>query len=207
MKPFKEFITETKGRSLHAFDMDDTLFSHDNDKLRVHVKDENGNRVESLTNQEYNSHKLKPEHSYDYSDFKSSRVFQSSARPIRKMIAKLKAIHNNGGNVEILTARADMDDQPAFAKHLNKFGIDIGKIHVRRAGNLDMPSTGAAKAQVVSDLIKKHGYTKVHLYDDHHGNLEHFLRLKEKHPDVTFHAHHIHHDPETGHVTVTTKVV
>lgn len=210
MYSFKTYIIEMKdpkSKTLHAFDMDETLFAHDHDKLKVHVNDPTGKRVSSLTNQEYNRYTLPSGHSFDYSDFKSSSVFQKSARPIRKMIGKLKGIHKNNKNVEILTARSDLDDQPAFAKHMKKFGIDIGQIHVRRAGNLSIPNTGAAKAEVVSGLIKKHGYTKIHLYDDHPGNLEHFLKLKEQHPTVQFHAHHIQHDPSTGHVTVTTKVV
>jgi hypothetical protein len=52
--------------------------------------------------------------------------------------------------------------------------------------------------------VKKHGYKKVHLYDDSHANLKHFKKLKDDHPDVEFHAHHVSHDPETGHVKVTT---
>jgi len=58
---FKEFIVEQKkdptSNTLHSFDLDDTLFHH-GDNLRVHVNDPNGNRVQTLTNQEFNTHKL-----------------------------------------------------------------------------------------------------------------------------------------------------
>lgn len=209
MISFKTFIVEKKdpdSDTLHAFDMDETLFAHDNNKLRIHVLDHMGNRVRSLTNQEFNRHSLPENHKYDFSEFRSSEKFGQTAKPIRKMIAKMKAIHKNNKNVEILTARADLDDQPKFARHMKKFGIDIGEIHVRRAGNVGAKSSGEGKAIVMDQLIKKNGYKKVHLYDDHPDNLKHFLNLNKKHPDVEFHAHHVEHDPETGLVKVTTTV-
>jgi hydroxymethylpyrimidine pyrophosphatase-like HAD family hydrolase len=206
MLKFSQFITEAAPKqdsnSLHAFDMDETLFAHDHNKLRVHVNDQHGRRVRSLTNQEFNSHQLPPGHDYDFSEFKSSDVFTHSAKPIRKMIAKLKAIKNNGGKTAIVTARSDLDDQPKFAKYMGKYGIDIGDTHVYRSGNI--PGKPAeTKAAVISGLIQKFGHKKVHLYDDSIDNLNGFLKLKKEHPDVEFHAHHVQHDPETGNVTVT----
>ena len=206
MIKFNQFIVEVNEKptsnSLHAFDMDETLFAHDHNKLRVHVTDPMGNRVRSLTNQEFNSHQLPPGHRYDFGEFKSSDVFTQSAKPIRKMIAKLKAIKNNGGKTAIVTARADLDDQPKFAKYMGKYGIDIGDTHVYRAGNME-GKPADTKAAVISGLIHKDGHKKVHLYDDSIDNLNGFLKLKKEHPDVEFHAHHVQHDPETGNVTVT----
>lgn len=206
MLKFSNFIVEStskpESKTLHAFDMDETLFAHDHHKLRVHVVDSSGARVRTLTNQEFNTHQLPPGHRYDFGEFRSSDVFTKSAHPIRKMIAKLKAIQKNGGKTAIVTARSDLDDQPRFAHHMGKFGIDIGQTHVHRAGN--MPGKPAdTKATVISGLIQKHGYNKVHLYDDSVDNLNGFLKLKKQHPDVEFHAHHVQHDPETGNVTVT----
>ena len=207
MLRFNQFIVEKKdpeSNTLHAFDIDETLFAHDHNKLRVHVNDENGNRVRSLTNQEFNNHQLEPGHRYDFSEFRSSDIFQQSASPIHKMIAKLKAIHRNNKNVEMLTARGDLDDQPKFAKHMRKFGIDIDKdIHVRRAGNLQGMKPADSKAKVISDLIKKHGYKKINLYDDSLDNIKGMLKLKNEHPDVEFHGHHVQHNPETGKVKLT----
>jgi hypothetical protein len=207
MLRFNQFIVEKKdpdSDTLHAFDIDETLFAHDHNKLRVHVTDSSGNRVRSLTNQEFNNHQLEPGHRYDFSEFRSSETFTKSASPIRKMIAKLKAIHRNNKNVEMLTARSDLDDQPKFARHMRKFGIDIDKdIHVRRAGNLQGMKPAESKAKVISDLIKKHGYRKINLYDDSIDNINGMLKLKKEHPDVEFHGHHVQHDPETGEVKIT----
>jgi hypothetical protein len=208
MFSFKEFIVEDSTaqspKTLHAFDMDETLFAHDHHILRVHVVDRHGRRVRSLTNQEFNTHNLPPDHKYDFSEFRSSEVFGKSAKPIRSMLAKMKAIHKNGGKVEILTARSDLDDKDRFAHHMRKYGIDIDKIHVRRAGNIEGKKAAEAKKQVMHDLIAQHGYKKVHLYDDSHDNLEKFLSLKSKHKEVEFHAHHVQHNPETGEVKLTT---
>lgn len=204
---FSNFLSEEDNakKSKHYFDIDETLFAHDHSKLRVHVKDPSGNRVRTLTNQEFNSHQLPEGHSYDFSEFRSSDVFGQSAKPIRSMIAKMKAIKNNGGNVEMLTARADLDDKNKFAAHMKKYGIDItpgSGIHVRRAGN--MPGKPAdTKAAHVSDAIQREGLSEVHLYDDSIDNINGLLKLKSKHPDVTFHGHHVQHDPETGGVNIT----
>ena len=207
MIKFGQFITEAATKkesknSLSCFDMDETLFAHDHHKLRVHVLDPYGNRVRTLTNQEFNTHQLPAGHRYDFGEFRSSDIFTQSAKPIRKMIAKLKAIKNNGGKTAIVTARADLDDQPKFARHMGKYGIDIGDTHVYRAGN--MPGKPAdTKAAVISGIIDKFGHNKVHLYDDSVDNLNGFMKLKKQYPDVAFHAHHVQHDPETGNVTVT----
>lgn len=216
MIKFKEYLAEAttaptkdrKSKTLHAYDMDETLFHHDHSKVKVHVIDEHGKRVHSLTNQEFNDHKLKPGHKYDFSDFKSTHVFKQSAHPIRKMIKKLKDTHKKNKNVEIVTARSDMDDKPGFMRALKHHGIDPKKIRVRRTGNdKNATSPGDSKRRALHHLIKKHGYTEVHLYDDSEHNLNHFLSLKHDHPNVTLHAHHVQHDPETGKVKIKTRTL
>jgi hypothetical protein len=202
---FNEFIVEKTNASKHYFDIDETFFAHDHSKLRVHVKDPTGKRVRTLTNQEFNSHQLSPNHSYDFSEFRSSDVFSKTASPIRKMIAKMKAMKNNGANVEMLTARADLDDKNKFGAHMKKYGIDItpgSGIHVRRAGNM-AGKPADTKAAHITDAIQKEGLKEVHLYDDSIDNIKGMLKLKKQFPDVTFHGHHVQHDPETGNVNIT----
>ena len=60
-----------------------------------------------------------------------------------------------------------MDDQPAFAKHLSKYGINInpgekgeGHVHVHRTGNLEGSDVGAKKRDTLQGLAQKHGYKK-----------------------------------------------
>jgi hypothetical protein len=215
MIKFNQFIAEERQKkdekTLHAFDMDEVLFHHDHSKLKIHVKDKHGKTIHSLNNQEFNDHKLHPDHHYDFSEFRSSKVFKQTAKPIHHMIRKLKKIHHNGGKVEIVTARSDLDDKDAFLNGLKKHGIPAGKgegkVHVRRTGNdKEATSTGDSKRREISKQIHQHGYTKVHLYDDSEHNLNHFASLKQDHPHVELHAHHVLHDPETNKVHIKTKV-
>lgn len=177
---FEEYLEE-KARgtrpktTAHAYDMDETLFGHDHSKVNVHVHNEKGERVQSLSNQEFNTHKLPKGHSYNFDEFRSSEVFKKSAKPLKKMIKHLKNKQARGHDVHIVTARSDMDDQPAFAKHLSKYGINInpgeggkkeGHVHVHRTGNLSGSDVGVKKRDTLQDLSQKHGYKKIHMYDD-----------------------------------------
>lgn len=203
MKTFLQYITErdAPSRSIHYFDVDGTLSSTSKD-VKVHVKDKEGKTVQSLSHDEFNTHKLEPGHHYDFHEFQSSDKFK--VHPIRKMLAKMKAIHKNGGNAEILTARSDFDDKAKFAGEWGKVGVDIGKggVHVRRAGNMRGMKPHEAKAKIISDAIKRNGHKEVHLYDDSIDNINSMLALKKEHPGVTFHGHHVQHDEETGQTTV-----
>lgn len=204
MKSFLQYITEKDGpsRSIHYFDVDGTLSNTSKD-IKVHVKDPHGKTVKSLSHDEFNQHKLEPGHHYDFSDFRSSHKFK--VHPIRKILKKMKAIHKNGGNAEILTARSDFDDKHKFAQEWGKVGVNIGKggIHVRRSGNLKGMPPHHAKAKIISDAIRKNGHKEVHLYDDSMDNINSMLELKKHHPDVAFHGHHVQHDEKTGDTKVT----
>lgn len=208
-KTFSSLIVEENnhGSELHYYDLDDTLVHHDHDLLRVHVVDPAGKRVQTLTSSEYNTHQLPKDHKYDFREFKSSDVFGKSAKPIKQMIKKLQNLHKAGHKVEILTARQDLDDQKKFAHHMKKFGIDIDKIHVRRAGNLGAGNTAATKKKVILDALSGGKYKSVHLYDDSKENLEAFLTLKKKFKEIQFNAHHIDHNPKTSEVKIKTRML
>lgn len=197
MKTFKSFLTEG---GLHMFDIDDTLF-HTSDK--IHVKDKFGNTVQTLSNQEFNTHKLPKDHTYDFSEFRNADKFHKEGEPIHPMINKLKAIQKNvekktGSKVIINTARADFDKQSKFAKKFQKHGIDINKVHVERAGNIpgDEPPS-EKKAKVVKKYLDQHPYNHVTLYDDSKQNLSRLLKMKKEYPHVKFHAYHVQPDGTT----------
>lgn len=175
---FEEYLEEKargtrKKTTAHAYDMDETLFGHDHSKVKVHVHNEKGERVQSLSNQEFNTHKLPKGHSYNFDEFRSSEVFKKSAKPLKKMIKHLNRQKARGYDTHIVTARSDMDDQAAFAKHLSKYGINInpgekgeGHVHVHRTGNLPGSDVGVKKRDTLQGLAQKHGYKKIHMYDD-----------------------------------------
>lgn len=164
-----------KGK-VRAWDMDETLMRNDPKKIRVHVKDKEGKPVQSLTNQEFNVHKLDKDkgHSYDFGEFRSSEKFSKASTPNKSMIKKLKKQVRRGKPVHIVTARGSFDDQPKFAKHLRKHGIEIdpgkGKggrhVHVHRAGDMPGSDIGQKKVDIVKGLMKKHETSGAEMYDD-----------------------------------------
>ena len=186
--------------TLHAFDIDGTLM---HSTARVHVRrTSDGQRIESLSHSEFNNHELHPGQHYDFSEFRSAKQFDKE-KPIRPMLAKLKAIQNNiqntgRGRVILNTARSDFDDKHHFAKAWNKFGVDINKVHVERAGNIHTDETVPEKKnRVFMKHLDSGRYKEVHFYDDDKNNLKAFLKLKKKYPSINFHAHHAQPDGST----------
>lgn len=197
MKAFAEFLIEAAEHgTLHSFDVDETLFRTN---AKVHVMHGN-KKVASLSNAEYNTHKLKPGHHYDYSEFKDSKKFYDESHPIHRMLAKVKAIHNNIKDspyhkIIINTARSDMNDRGLYLAKFKKHGLPIHDIHVHRAGNdKSGGSVAEKKARVIDNQISKNGYKNVHVYDDSKENLDHALNLSKKHPNTMIHAWHVQHD-------------
>ena len=196
MLTFLQYLAEEQagGGSLHVFDIDETLFHTD---ARVHVKDKNGKIVQSLSNQEYNTHKLPPDHHYDYSEFKEADRFERTSHPIHRMIAKVRSIQRQIADdprhkIIFATARQDFDDKDKFLQFFRNHKIDIDKIHVHRVGNDPGPESPAEKkVKVVRNYINNEGYKKVRMYDDSTANLRAFNNMKKEYPGVKFTSHHV----------------
>lgn len=196
MITFKQYLDEdTKRGSLHVFDIDDTLF---HTTAKIHVKNSKGETVRTLSNSEFNDHKLPAGHRYDFREFRSAGKFAKESKPIVPMINKVKAIHKNivnkypNSKIIMNTARTDFNKKGKFLMTFHRHGIPIQHIHVHRAGNEPgATSTGEAKNQVLRRQLAAQPYKKVALYDDSHGNLQHFLKLKHEYPNTEFHAYHV----------------
>jgi len=189
MLKFKQYISEqTQGSGLTIFDIDDTLFKTNS---RVHVK-KDGKTVMKLSAAEFNEYKLKSGEEFDYHEFTSAQKFYQEARPIRKILNKLRGILRNikkrpGSKMIMLTARRNFDNKELFLKTFKKFGIDIDSIRIERAGNIKAkPET--AKKMIVNKYLKGDKFKRVRLFDDHVGNLKSFLKLQDKYPQVEFSA-------------------
>jgi hypothetical protein len=194
MKTFAQYLDEAakEGTGLHVFDVDDTLF-HTTARVKVMHGDR---QVDSLSNSEYNTHKLPAGHHYDFSEFRSAEKFDKESKPMTRMLNKMKAIHKNakktGSKVIVATARADFDNKDRFLHAFRKHGVDIDNIHVHRSGNDTSEGTVAEKkARAISRELTAGGHRRATLYDDSVQNLNHFLRLKDKHPNVEFKAYHV----------------
>lgn len=188
----EDYINES---NLHMFDVDDTLF---HTTAQIHVKNsKTGETVKTLSNSEFNTHTLPPNHHYDFQEFRNADKFHKESKPISKMIDKIKKVHKKvrgkeGSKVILNTARADFDNKEKFLDKFRQHGIDIDKIHVERAGNIPGDEHPAEKkAQVVRNHLARHDYKNVTLYDDNKSNLNRLLKMKREFPLVKFHAYHV----------------
>jgi hypothetical protein len=184
-------LIEAEGLGLTIFDIDDTLF-RTTAQIKV-VKD--GKIVRSLNNQEFNTYQLKPGESFDFGEFQNAEKFNKESIPIEPMIAKLKAIINNAGDSKIimLTARSDFDNKDLFLDTFRKYGIDMNKVHVHRAGNLG-GSPSQNKAVWIRKYLDTGKYARVRLYDDAMSNIKMFIGLQQEYPSIKFFPYFVTHE-------------
>ncbi len=192
MQIFSSFKLENLG-NLSVWDIDETLFQT---KAQVHVM-KDGKRVKSLSNKQYNTHKLKKGESYNFSEFKDAKLFDKTSVPIQRAIDKaaktLKAYANlPNSKVIVLTARSDFDDPNTFLNTFERYGLNMRNIHVHRAGNLGIPAAEAKKIYV-KQYLETGKFKSVSLFDDDARNLEVFLSLKKEYPKVKFVAYMANH--------------
>ena len=170
----EEYIEEKargtrKKTTVHAYDVDETLFGHGKKgkpNVQVHVKDASGKRVKSLSNQEFNTHKLDKGHSYDFSEFQSAKKFSQTASPNKKVIKDVKRKQARGQNVHIITARSKFDKPSEFQGHLKKHGVDVDKSKIHYTGGMQGGDVGEKKVKVANAVAKQSGAKSIHMYDD-----------------------------------------
>jgi hypothetical protein len=156
-------------RTVHAYDVDETLFGHGKKgkpNVQVHVKDSSGKRVKSLSNQEFNTHKLEKGHSYDFSEFQSAKKFKETSSPNKKVIKDIKRKQARGQNVHLITARSKFDKPSEFQGHLKKHGVDVDKSKIHYTGGMKGGDIGKKKVDVANAVAKQSGAKKIHMYDD-----------------------------------------
>lgn len=179
---------EIKPNKLVIFDIDDTLVKTDT-KVGV-VK--GGKTIKQLSSHDFTHYKLQPGESFDFGRFRDAREFFEKAKPILPMINRLKHDIATGNKVIMVTAREDFNDRDLFLDTFKRFGIDMSKVHVYRAGNIkDKLSTEEKKKIIIRKVLSGHDYTKAIMYDDAIPNLELFLTLKDDHPGVKFYAWYV----------------
>jgi len=179
---------EIQTNKLVIFDIDDTLV-HTQTKVHV-IKDDNV--VKSLNSHEFTHYKLRPGEKFDFGAFSDAREFFINAKPIIPMLNQLKNDIATGNKVVMVTARADFNDRELFLDTFRKYGVDMSKVHVYRAGNMQgKMQTEEKKKIIIRDLLDKGDYTKAIMYDDAVPNLDAFLSLHEEYPHTKFYAWHV----------------
>jgi len=198
LRQLKEEIHQ-KYSHLHVFDIDDTLF---HPTAKVNVVDNAGNKVKSLSSKEYAHHSthnlLKSTEKYDFTEFRNAKKFKQESNPIHSTLNLVKSLQKSPHNHIILnTARVNMDNKNTFLNTFKAHGLNMNKIHIIRAGNINAPvSSDMKKATVIRGYINKHKYKHVHMYDDDTKNLSTFKDLKHDYPNTNFYAHHVQHTGE-----------
>jgi len=157
-----------------------------------------GKVIADLDNVQFNNYKLKKGESFDYGEFKSAKVFNTTSTPIAKMINKAKAIIKNavksGSKVIAVTARGDMDDRDLFIATFKAQGLDMDKVYIERAGNIGLDSAAKNKEVVFRKYLEAGEYKRIRLFDDSVENLFALLSLRDEFPDVTFEAYRVKKD-------------
>jgi pyrimidine deaminase RibD-like protein len=187
--PESKPAAEPQGAALTVFDIDETLF-HTAAKINV-IKD--NKVVDSLDNQQFNNYQLKPGESFDFKQFRDAQLFHDTSVPIKKMWQRAQDTLSQigkrpGSRVIIVTARSDLDDKETFLDTFRKYGLDIDKMHVHRAGNLPIPAAAAKKA-IIGKYLESGQFTEVRLFDDAESNLRSFLELRKDYPQIKFAAY------------------
>jgi FMN phosphatase YigB (HAD superfamily) len=179
---------EIQSRKLVIFDIDDTLV-HTQTKVHV-VKD--GRVAKSLNSHDFTHYKLQPGEQFDFENFRNAHDFFHNSKPIIPMMNQLKSDISTGNKVVMVTARADFDDRELFLDTFRKYGVDMNKVHVYRAGNMSNKiQTEEKKKIIIRNLLNKGQYTKAIMYDDAVPNLESFVELKDEYPHTKFYAWHV----------------
>ena len=192
-------------RTVHAYDVDETLVGHGKKgktNVQVHVNDASGKRVKSLSNQEFNTHKLDKGHSYDFSEFRSAKKFGETSSANKKVIKDVKRKQARGQNVHIITARAKFDNPSEFQGHLKKKGVDVPINKIHYTGGMKGSDIGKKKVDVASGVAKQSGAKKIHMYDDAAKVHKAFEKEKQNNPTSTKIKTHLAKPNASGETTL-----
>jgi FMN phosphatase YigB (HAD superfamily) len=187
--------TEIQPRKLVIFDIDDTLV---HTQTKVHVV-QDGRVIKSLNSHDFTHYKLQSGQEFDFGAFRNAREFFHNSKPIIPMMNQLKQDIATGNKVVMVTARADFDDRELFLDTFRKYGVDMNKVHVYRAGNMaGKMQTEEKKKIIIRELLNSGRYTKAIMYDDAVPNLDAFLSLHKEYPHTKFYAWHVSLEGETS---------
>lgn len=148
-------IEENKeGKTLYAFDLDDTLITS---KSYVKVTHADGETSEMLPSQ-YATYKPQSGDKFDYSDFDSLNSPQVIAKNFSDFVKILKTLTGKGDKAIILTARQSevSEDVYDFLRDFGITGVDVYAVN---------SSDPQKKMDVLKDFASK-GYTRINFYDD-----------------------------------------
>lgn len=200
MSRLRNFLNELKSDYLYGltvFDIDETIART---FAKIKVIDKNtGQVVRELDNQQFNADVLGPEEEYDFSQFRSGKLFLETSIPIEKTVKRIKRMikmlkkNERKSRIIFLTARSSFPDKKNFLQWFKNQGIDVSNkdiLYIERSGDLSskLRSQGAplpieeVKKKIIVKYLKNGIYRRVRLVDDYTKNLDGFLTLADDMP-------------------------
>lgn len=175
-------VAGTESHKILLFDVDNTLIASD---IRVYVR-KNGEIVKKLDTAEYNTYKLQPGESFDYTEFKDEELLNKNS-VFLKYWDTLQREYHKGTHIGILTARSDQD---MFYRFFKNHGIDIKQELVFAISDPKIKLQGRTiedrKASAIKKLAKW-GYDTIVFFDDNIENLRTAKKLEDK-LDIKIHT-------------------
>lgn len=195
----------TPRKSIHLFDLDDTLIQT---SARVLVVGEGGRLLKSLSPAEFTGYRPAPGEAFDFREFSDLGILSRGiVVKYTKGIIDTIVRFGTRSHFGILTARSDKKLHAPFLIRLFRslFGIRLAKEHIfavsdlRFAGYKDRRversfstlSIAQRKALVIAEDLVERGFNDISFYDDSRENLESFKVLREAYPHVTYKPHFI----------------
>ena len=190
-------MLKKKIKTLNVWDIDDTLFKTD---ARVTIT-KDGKPVRVLSPGEFNTYQLKTGEKYDFSQFRSGKIFRDTAKPISNVLDKAKEIvskQTEDSKSIILTARSDFNDHKEFVQTFRDYGFPIDQVYIERAGNLARynPSVkpNITKGVILRKYINSGKFDRIRMWDDSEKNLDMLLKLGKMHPEIEMVAYLVNDD-------------
>lgn len=194
-------------RSIHLFDLDDTLIHTD---ARVLVRNPSGGLVRALTTAEFTGYRHGPDEMLDFTEFSDLGILSRGivVRYTRSIIDAILA-YGTRSEFGILTARSDKKLHAPFLIRLFRslFGVRLANEYIfavsdvrfseykDRIGDAGMPfsqlSVSQRKALVIAEDLVGRGFNDISFYDDSRANLDSFKVMRQAFPHVTYRPHFI----------------
>lgn len=178
---------KNKVRTLNVWDIDDTLFKTD---ARVTIT-KDGKPIKVLNPGEFNTYNLKQGEKFDFTQFRSGKIFRETAKPINNVLDKAKEIvskQNEDSKSIILTARSDFNDHKEFVQTFRDHGFPIDQVYIERAGNLARYNPAVkphiTKGVILRKYINTGNYDRIRMWDDSESNLKMLMKLGKLHPEI-----------------------
>lgn len=176
---FKTFLLEYKQENkCFIFDIDNTILTT-NAKIYVMSNDK---VVKSLTPEEFNTYKLQDKESFNFSDFRSSKVLQDTGKKTKywKIAQNVNDSIKRGeikSEIYILTARPYTSKQE-LCDYLQSQGLtELKPNNVFTLGDRKTTMSIAQMKKLTLKQILKH-HTKAIFFDDDDANIELAKQLK-----------------------------